>query len=113
MLWRCRSVPRYKERGITVCSRWMDFSNFDADMGPRPPGATLDRIDTNGNYEQNNCRWASTKEQSRNKRNNRFVTYLGRTQCLTDWARDAGISVPLLRYRLNAGWSVQEALQHP
>lgn len=58
----------YFDRGIRVCERWLTFANFLADMGERPVGQTLDRIDVNGNYEPGNCRWATSKEQGSNKR---------------------------------------------
>lgn len=118
MIARCTnpghgSYARYGGRGISVCEPWLDFANFLADMGEKPKGASIDRVDTNGNYEPSNCRWATAKEQGRNKRNNRLLTYQGETLCLQEWAERLGIRGETIWGRLDTGWSVNDALSTP
>jgi hypothetical protein len=103
----------YSGRGITVCAAWRSFEKFLSDMGPRPRGTTLDRIDVNGNYEPGNCRWASAKTQNRNRRNTPIVTALGRSAPLTEWAEMTGILSVTIRGRLRAGWSHHDAVTLP
>ena len=102
----------YGGRGITVCDRWRDsFENFFADMGPKPSSKhSIDRIDTNGHYEPTNCRWATFKEQARNKSNNRRVVYAGRDMTLRDLADDCGVSFAALKHRLDRGSTVDAAV---
>lgn len=118
MIMRCtnpndKSFPRYGGRGIKVCERWMKFENFLADMGDRPNGLTLDRIDNSGIYEPSNCRWATATEQSRNKRNNRVIAISGRSQCLTDWAKEVGVNEVTVQSRLARGWTDFDAIFKP
>lgn len=110
-----KSFKNYGGRGIKVCDRWLEsFENFLADMGPKPsPAHSIDRIDVDGNYEPSNCRWATRAEQSRNKRNLRMITYQDKTQCLADWAEEFGIAYSALLWRLDTGWSVEQALTTP
>ena len=105
----------YGGRGIVVCDRWLNsFAAFFEDMGPRPSSKhSLDRIDNNGNYEPGNCRWATRKEQSRNTRASRMLTFMGETKCLTDWAIEIGLSPATLAKRLDYGWSVERAVTTP
>jgi hypothetical protein len=101
---------RYGGRGITVCERWLDFSNFIADMGPRPsPSHSLDRINNDGSYELANCRWATRKEQQQNTVTAKWLTYNGSTKTLGDWARHLGISHGALLNRLRK-WPIDRAL---
>jgi hypothetical protein len=105
-----KCFPYYGGRGITVCDEWKNsFEAFYKDMGERPENTSLDRINTDGDYEPGNCRWTTLTEQSRNKRNNRFFTFEGKTQCLMDWANELGISEASLRSRLKH-YSVEKAL---
>jgi hypothetical protein len=93
----------YGARGIRVCARWSKFANFYADMGPRPSAAhSLDRIDVNGGYEPDNCRWATRSEQGLNKRNT-ALTFQGETRPAAHWAADLGLKPASLRGRLRSG----------
>lgn len=105
----------YGGRGISVCKRWRSFGNFIADMGSRPScGHSIDRIDVNGNYEPDNCRWATKAEQARNRRNNIYATINGETKVLKDWADKLGIAYTTVRYRMKRlGMSAEEALNTP
>lgn len=104
----------YGGRGITVCGEWKEsFAKFLADVGRKPIGATIDRIDNSKGYQPGNCRWVTSSRNNRNKRNNRLVTLDGKTMCCADWADEFGISQGTLHYRLKAGWSVEQALTTP
>lgn len=118
MLQRCtnpkkREWPRYGGRGITVCERWLVFENFLADMGERPAGMTLDRVNNDGPYSPDNCEWRSQLEQARNMSRNRILTHQGRSMCLAQWAEELGIAQGTLSARLGYGWSVDRALAEP
>ncbi len=103
--------PNYGARGITVCDRWKSFEAFLADMGPRPAGTTLDRINNNGNYEPENCRWATVAEQNGNRRTTVWIERNDKRQSLAAWAREVGISSACLSMRLRAGWPIERALK--
>jgi len=116
MLWRCHNKSRrdyadYGGRGITVCRRWIDsFEEFRADMGIKPDGMTLGRIDNDLGYGPDNCRWESPKQQARNKRNNHLVEWRGAIKTITEWALETGIEKSKLRQRIVSGWPVEKAM---
>lgn len=101
---------RYGGRGITLCERWRKFDNFLVDMGERPEGLELDRIDGNGNYEPGNCRWADRATQNRNKATNVFLEYQGKRQCLKDWATELGMYRSTIHHRYYKGLPVEVIL---
>lgn len=104
----------YGGRGVGVCESWKSFEVFLKDMGPRPKGTSLDRIDNNLGYSVENCRWASHVEQGRNKRSNRIVNYQGREICMSELAEITGMSYIALYHRiLTKKMSVDEALAFP
>lgn len=106
--------PDYGGRGITVCDRWRkSFLAFIADMGPRPPGKSIDRIDNNGNYEPGNCRWATRAVQAANRRNNVIVEWRGEKMILRDAINLAGLPRKAVEHRLRRGWPLDQALKTP
>lgn len=120
MRLRCSNPthPNFKDyggRGITVCDEWRDnFAAFKRDMGERPQGTSIDRIDNNGPYSPLNCRWATNAEQRRNNRRTRMLTFQGKTLCMRDWERHLGFGYGTLLYRLNKlRMPVEEALTKP
>jgi hypothetical protein len=107
---RQKDYPHYGGRGILVCERWLtSFSAFMDDIGERPPGTSIDRIDVNGNYEPSNCRWATVEEQANNRPDNRMLTHGVLTMTASQWARRLGVSCQLLDWRLKT-WGTQRAL---
>lgn len=118
MIDRCYRIKNkrwdiYGGRGITVCDKWkQSFSEFLADMGNRPSrNHSLDRIDTNGNYEPSNCRWATLLEQANNTRTNLFITHDGKTLSLSDWQRILKFNYSTVRSRIQRGISFELAIK--
>ena len=111
MIRRChvshdKDFPRYGGRGITVCKEWERFENFLADMGKRPAGTTLERLDTDGSYNKLNCRWATVLEQNRNRTCSINVTLNGETKPLKVWCDEIGVNYFTAHNRITRfGWS--------
>lgn len=104
------SYANYGARGIKVCQRWDDFSLFFEDMGSRPTSEhTIERIDNDGDYEPNNCRWATRAEQARNNRRTILLTFGDETACLKDWCEHFGISYNAVVQRIKKGQDAEEA----
>jgi hypothetical protein len=102
---------RYGGRGIKVCARWDSFLNFLEDMGPKPgDGFTLERLNNDGDYEPDNCKWATPREQGNNRSDNRLLEFRGETLTIAEWASRLGLRHTTIRMRLEKGWSVEKAL---
>jgi hypothetical protein len=108
MIHRCtqpsnRGYKRYGGRGIKVCDKWMEFSGFYEDMGDRPEGCTIDRINNDGDYEPGNCRWATQTQQCNNKGNNVRLDYAGKNMTLVEWIRELGLKEKTTYLRFSKG----------
>ena len=124
MAWRCmklrcqcpghHSYKFYGGRGIKVCERWQDYANFLADLKEHPgKGYQLDRIDTDGDYEPGNVRWATPMENCQTRRTTQQITFNGKTQSPSAWSRELFGNRHLVGLRLRAGWTAEEALTRP
>lgn len=124
MKQRCynKNNKRYKHyggRGIKICDEWLDkengFINFYnwSMQNEYADNLTIDRIDVNGNYEPDNCRWITNKEQQSNKTNNHFITYNNETHTITEWGKIYNINEGTICSRLQNGWNVERALTTP
>lgn len=112
---RCRNPKHpawsnYGGRGLTVCDEWRDFQAFYKELGPRPAGMSLDRIDNSLGYEPGNCRWATRADQANNRRVTRMITIDGRTKSLSQWCEETGVPVTRALGRMKHGWPEAEAV---
>lgn len=118
MVQRCTNPKnaafhRYGGRGILVCEAWRDFRNFYADMGDPSPTQSIDRTDNNLGYFKENCRWATRLEQGNNRMSNKIIEFNGRSQTLSQWAKETSLGKACLWGRIMSGWSIERALTVP
>src|SRR5574341_1719101 len=119
MVYRCHSpsdssYAKYGAKGVMVCARWRkNFENFLADMGERPNGTTLDRIDNTKGYEPGNVRWATATTQQNNRSCTQFIEFEGRRLSIGQWATERGIPFGALAQRIKMGWTAERALTEP
>lgn len=121
MINRCenpnnKAYYHYGGRGIKVCDEWHSFSNFvewSDSIGGKPYRHSLDRIDNNGDYCPQNCRWATISQQSNNKRDNVILKFNGKSMTLSQWSKELCIKRGILQHRYQRGWSTEEILQTP
>lgn len=104
-----KSYKYYKN--IEICEKWLkSFEGFLEDMGVRPNGKTIDRIDNNKGYFKENCKWSTPKEQARNRKSNVFLNIGSESKTIAEWSEIYGISQDTLRYRIKSGWSHEDAI---
>lgn len=111
-MWRRIRGPEKAKwyAGVSICGAWTKFENFYADMGERPAGTSLDRIDNARGYEPGNCRWATKSQQASNKRSNVVLELNGKSQCVAHWAKETGLRVATIHFRCKKGWPVEKVL---
>ena len=114
MMQRCTNPKhhhwhKYGGSGISVCDSWRTFANFLADMGERPQGTTLDRIEGSNGYSPDNCKWSSIKDQQRNRKTCKRITWNGKTQTMVEWAEELKIPYATLESRLRHGMTTEKA----
>lgn len=119
----------YGARGIKLCDEWNDrtiirisgigytkgflaFKKWALKNG-YSENLTIDRIDVNGNYEPENCRWVTKREQANNRRSNKYITYKGKTQSMADWCRELGLDYSTIKYRFRRKWTTEQAFETP
>lgn len=109
---KCKDYARYGGSGIMICDRWRhSFPEFLSDMGPKPSADySIDRIDHRGNYEPSNCRWATVRQQQRNRSSNVLITFNGITQPIVAWSESTGIGSDTISWRLKRGWELSRVL---
>ena len=109
-----KEYHNYGGRGITMCDDWLDFNVFIKDMGKKPTSKhTIERINVNGNYTKDNCCWATTKQQAKNRRNTHIIEYKGKKLSLPELSTITGIKRRTLNYRLNKGWPIEKIVAGP
>lgn len=110
------AYKNYGARGIAVDPRWHGadgFKHFEKSMGQPPVGGTLERVDNDGPYSPENCRWASRADQAHNKRNNRHIAANGQIKTMAEWARELGCAPSAILHRIKSGMSEQDAVTLP
>ena len=118
MIGRCKNQNasnyyRYGGRGITICPEWKDFRVFFRNMGPRPKGTTLGRIDSSKGYTPDNCRWETHVQQNNNLSSNQFLKYKGKILSVMAWSRELNLSPHPIYRRLKRGWSAERIFETP
>lgn len=103
----------YGAVGITVCDRWLDFRNFYKDMGDRPAGYTIERLDNSKSYQPDNCKWGTRDEQGKNRSCVRYLTYKNETKTLIEFVKQYNVSYKLLDSRIYHGWNIIDAIEKP